>query len=103
MPILRGRDADADDEEKSKSDLRLKQLSEIVNKFIIRRTNDILAKYLPCKYEHVIFIKLTPFLWEVYKVFVSRCGLNIVDLGDPEVMNDITANNDETPLRASGF
>ena len=102
MPILRGRDADADEEEKSKGDWRLKQLSEIVNKFIIRRTNDILAKYLPCKYEHVIFVKLTPFQEDVYKEYVSYSGLNNVELGDPEALNSKTATNGETPLRAIG-
>ncbi|KAL6932408.1 hypothetical protein ACO0OL_003886 [Hanseniaspora opuntiae] len=102
MPILRGRDADADEEEKNKSDLRLKQLSDIVNKFIIRRTNDILAKYLPCKYEHVIFVKLTPFQEDVYQKYVSDCGLNNVELDNPEALNMKTSTNGETPLKAIG-
>lgn len=71
LPILRGRDADATDKEISVGEQRLQQLSNIVSKFIIRRTNDILSKYLPCKYEHVIFVNLSPFQRSVYQHFVK--------------------------------
>jgi len=43
--ILRGRDADASDKEKTESEAKLKELSALVSKFIIRRTNDLLSKY----------------------------------------------------------
>lgn len=43
--ILRGRDADATDKDKLESDATLKELGTLVNKFIIRRTNDLLSKY----------------------------------------------------------
>ena len=43
--ILRGRDADASEKEKDESDVKLKELGGLVNRFIIRRTNDILSKY----------------------------------------------------------
>lgn len=43
--ILRGRDADATEKEKEESDAKLKELGGQVNKFIIRRTNDLLSKY----------------------------------------------------------
>ena len=46
--ILRGRDADASDKEKQESDAKLKELGNLVNRFIIRRTNDILSKYREC-------------------------------------------------------
>ncbi|CUS22675.1 LAQU0S06e03444g1_1 [Lachancea quebecensis] len=67
LPILRGRDADATDEDVKKGDERLQALSTIVSKFIIRRTNDILSKYLPCKYEHVIFVNLKPLQRSLYE------------------------------------
>jgi DNA repair and recombination RAD54-like protein len=45
--ILRGRDADASDADRQLGDERLQELTGIANRFIIRRTNDILSKY--CK------------------------------------------------------
>ncbi|KLU84539.1 DNA repair protein rhp54 [Magnaporthiopsis poae ATCC 64411] len=71
IAILRGRDADASESERAKGDERLKELLEIVNKFIIRRTNDILSKYLPVKYEHVVFCNLAPFQLDLYNLFIT--------------------------------
>lgn len=45
MPILRGRDAMASDAQRETSEAKLKELGQKVNKFIIRRTNDLLSKY----------------------------------------------------------
>lgn len=45
LKILRGRDADATEKDKLESDAKLKELGGLVNKFIIRRTNDLLSKY----------------------------------------------------------
>lgn len=45
LPILRGRDAEATEQEQATSNQKLVELSNLVSKFIIRRTNDILSKY----------------------------------------------------------
>lgn len=71
IPILRGRDADATDADRQKGDECLSELLKIVNKFIIRRTNDILSKYLPVKYEHVVFCNLAPFQLDLYNYFIK--------------------------------
>ncbi|KAL2364552.1 DNA repair protein rhp54 [Blastomyces dermatitidis] len=71
MPILRGRDADATDEDRKKGDESVTELLNVVNKFIIRRTNDILSKYLPVKYEHVVFCGLAPFQTDLYNHFIQ--------------------------------
>ncbi|KAK3934386.1 DNA repair protein rhp54 [Diplogelasinospora grovesii] len=71
IPILRGRDADASDAERKRGDECLAELLAIVNKFIIRRTNDILSKYLPIKYEHVVFCNLAPFQLDLYNYFIK--------------------------------
>ncbi len=71
LPILRGRDAAGSDSDKQKSDEALKELAKLVDKFIIRRTNDILSKYLPRKYEHVVFCNLAPFQLGLYNHFIT--------------------------------
>jgi len=71
IPILRGRDADASEADRKRGDECLAELLGIVNKFIIRRTNDILSKYLPVKYEHVVFCNLSPFQLKLYNYFVA--------------------------------
>ncbi|KAG5518106.1 hypothetical protein PMAC_003292 [Pneumocystis sp. 'macacae'] len=76
LPILKGRDALGTNKDREISDQKLEELSTIVNKFIIRRTNDILSKYLPVKYEHVVFCNLSPFQKDLYKNFVSSREVN---------------------------
>lgn len=71
LPILRGRDADASEVDRQKGDASTAELLSIVNRFIIRRTNDILSKYLPVKYEHVVFCNLAPFQLDLYKYFIT--------------------------------
>jgi len=71
LPILKGRDAAGSDADRAKGDERLKELLTLVNKFIIRRTNDILSKYLPVKYEHVVFCNLAPFQKDLYNHFIQ--------------------------------
>lgn len=93
IPILKSRDADATDDDVRRGQERLSQLSYVVSKFIIRRTNDILAKYLPCKYEHVIFVNLTPFQNELYRKSIrSR-----------DVTKLVKGVGGTQPLKAIGF
>ena len=53
-PILKGRDADASSEEVTRGQEKLKEMDDIVSRTIIRRTQALLSKYLPVKYEQVI-------------------------------------------------
>lgn len=69
--ILKGRDSDASESERATGDRKLAELSQLVNKFIIRRTNDILSKYLPVKYEHVVFVGLSPMQHALYTHFIT--------------------------------
>lgn len=69
--ILRGRDADATESDIQKGDECLKELSQLVSKFIIRRANDLLSKYLPIKYEHVVFCDLAPLQKNLYNHFIT--------------------------------
>ncbi|KAL1595210.1 DNA-dependent ATPase protein rad54 [Paraconiothyrium brasiliense] len=91
-PILRGRDADATDDDRKKGDERLAELLGLVNKFIIRRTNDILSKYLPVKYEHVVFCNLAPFQKDLYNHFIAS----------PEIRSLLRGKGSQ-PLKAIGM
>ncbi|OAA49508.1 recombinational repair protein [Metarhizium rileyi] len=71
IPILRGRDADASESDRQRGDECTAELLGVVNKFLIRRTNDILSKYLPVKYEHVVFCNVSPFQENLYNYFIT--------------------------------
>ncbi|KAJ1940954.1 DNA-dependent ATPase protein rad54, partial [Linderina macrospora] len=71
LPILRGRDALATDSEQKRGDEMLSELNAIASKVIIRRTNDLLSKYLPVKYEHVLFCPLTELQTDLYELFLK--------------------------------
>lgn len=92
IPILRGRDAAGTDADQKKGNERLAELLTLVNKFIIRRTNDILSKYLPVKYEHVVFCGLAPFQKQLYNHFVQS----------PDVKSLLRGKGSQ-PLKAIGM
>ncbi|KAL2089938.1 hypothetical protein ACEWY4_014626 [Coilia grayii] len=72
LPILKGRDADASDKDRAAGEEKLKELISIVNRCLIRRTSDILSKYLPVKIEQVVCCRLTPLQSELYKRFLRQ-------------------------------
>lgn len=69
--ILRGQNTDSTDFEKEKAALKTNELIGVVNQCIIRRTNQILTKYLPVKFEMVICSTMTEIQLELYKNFVN--------------------------------
>lgn len=92
LDILRGRDADASDQQVEKAQQKLQELSAVVSPLIIRRTNDILTKYLPVKYEHVVFCKLSPFQNDLYNFFIKS----------PEIRRLLRGTGSQ-PLKAIGL
>ncbi|PYI30279.1 hypothetical protein BP00DRAFT_487539 [Aspergillus indologenus CBS 114.80] len=92
LPILRGRDAAGSEEDRKKGDERLAELSGIVNKFIIRRTNELLSKYLPVKYEHVVFCNMSQFQLDLYNHFIQS----------PEIKSLLRGKGSQ-PLKAIGL
>ena len=92
LPILRGRDAAGTEADQQKGNERLAELLALVNKFIIRRTNDILSKYLPIKYEHVVFCNLAPFQLDLYNHFIQS----------PEIKSLLRGKGSQ-PLKAIGM
>ncbi|KAK7020538.1 DNA repair protein rhp54 [Favolaschia claudopus] len=87
--IIRGRDSDASDAIKAESEKKLKELGGLVTKFIIRRTNDLLSKYLPVKYEQVVFCKLSDLQLQLYRFFIKS----------PEIQA-LLRGKDSQPLKA---
>lgn len=79
--ILRGQDAGSTDKEREKATERLTTLTNIVNQCLIRRTNQILTKYLPVKFEMVICVKLSELQMELYKNFLKSDSLKKNVLG----------------------
>lgn len=69
--ILRGQDAGSTDKEREKSTERLTVLTNIVNQCLIRRTNQILTKYLPIKFEMVICVQMSDLQTQLYKNFIG--------------------------------
>ncbi|XP_073420051.1 DNA repair and recombination protein RAD54-like isoform X2 [Dendrobates tinctorius] len=72
IPILKGRDADASPADRERGEEKLKELISLVNRCLIRRTSDILSKYLPVKIEQVICCRLTPLQLELYRGFLKQ-------------------------------
>lgn len=104
---MRGRDADATEKDKEKCQEKLQEMSKLVTKFIIRRTNDLLSKYrtcsqmsmickphvlcitVPVKYEQVVFCGLSDFQLSLYRLFISS----------PEI-KALLRGKDSQPLKA---
>ncbi|CAL4145444.1 unnamed protein product [Meganyctiphanes norvegica] len=75
LPILRSRDSEASDKDHQIGKEKLEELIGIVSRCIIRRTNDILSKYLPQKTEHVICCPLTDMQRDMYLRFINSSAV----------------------------
>jgi len=70
-PILAGREPDASDTEAALGAERSAELSAIVNKFILRRTNALLSAHLPPKVVELVCCRMTPLQYQLYCHFVQ--------------------------------
>ncbi|XP_031619056.1 DNA repair and recombination protein RAD54-like [Contarinia nasturtii] len=97
--ILRGHDANCTDKEREKAAAKVTELTNIVNQCLIRRTNQILTKYLPVKFEMVICVKLSKVQTDIYRSFLqSECVRKTV-LGKDKSPNALTALANITNLK----
>ena len=91
-PILAAREPWAMDEQKSLAEKALTELSNIVNQFILRRTNSLLSKHLPPKLVQVVCVKMTPLQTKLYAHFLESKALSLVMSGkNSGVLSSITA------------
>lgn len=70
-PISKGRDADASDYQVELGQERQKMMIVNVERCLIRRTAELLSKYLPLKYELVVCCKLEPAQKAIYEFFTK--------------------------------
>lgn len=70
-PILRGREPDATEKQKERAAERQEEMSNIVNEFILRRTNTLNAKHLPPKLVQVVCCNLTDVQKDMYQHLVN--------------------------------
>ncbi|QQK42142.1 DsDNA-dependent ATPase (Rad54b), putative [Penicillium digitatum] len=110
-PIVRSRQPEATRKEIEKGESRGEELRELTSKFMLRRTADILAKYLPPKTEYVLFCKPTRPQANIYKavltspIFQTAMGnaesaLQLITIlkklsNSPSLLT--AKNNDDTP------
>lgn len=70
-PIIRSRQPEASESELEKGEARWKELVSLTSRFMIRRTAEVLSKYLPPKTEHIVFCKPTKAQAEAYRTILS--------------------------------
>lgn len=70
-PIVRSRQPEATKKDIEKGESRNEELRELTSKFILRRTADVLAKYLPPKSEYVLFCKPTRKQASIYQAVLA--------------------------------
>ncbi|KAE8351264.1 SNF2 family N-terminal domain-containing protein [Aspergillus coremiiformis] len=66
-PIVRSRQPEATKKDIEKGEARNEELRELTSQFMLRRTADILADYLPPKSEYVLFCDPTPTQANIYQ------------------------------------
>ncbi|KAI8921587.1 P-loop containing nucleoside triphosphate hydrolase protein [Entophlyctis helioformis] len=84
-PILRGRAPDCDAQESTLSNERMQELVNLTKSFVLRRTADINAQYLPDKTEVVLFCRMTPTQTGLYQSLIESPDVTASLSGTPAV------------------
>ncbi|XP_060534164.1 DNA repair and recombination protein RAD54-like [Cylas formicarius] len=83
--ILKGQDSMATVEERKRAIERIQELTNIVNKCLIRRTSALLTKYLPVKFEMIVVCQLTPYQKQLYLNYINSEAVKRTVLGNADV------------------
>ncbi|NWQ74407.1 RA54B protein, partial [Columbina picui] len=70
-PIVRSREPSATEEEKELGEKRAAELTRLTGLFILRRTQEVINKFLPPKEESIIFCQPTALQLELYRKLLS--------------------------------
>jgi DNA repair and recombination protein RAD54B len=84
VPIMRSRQPDASESELEKGEARWKELVSLTSQFMIRRTAEVLSKYLPPKTEHIVFCRPTKGQAEAYRAILDSPTFRIA-LGSTDI------------------
>lgn len=93
-PILIGREPDATESEIKKSNIRSTELSNIVNLFILRRTNSLLAKHLPPKLTQIVCVAMSTKQEKMYEHLIKSKSIKALyksEKNDAETLASINA------------
>jgi DNA repair and recombination RAD54-like protein len=91
-PILTGREPTATDQEKAAGDAASAELSTTVNRFILRRTNTLLTKFLPPKCVQIVSVRCSPLQRTLYNHFLASKTVSALLAGKQTgVLASITA------------
>ncbi|XP_061073541.1 DNA repair and recombination protein RAD54B isoform X2 [Conger conger] len=71
-PILRSRQPSATEEERRLGEERAAELGRLTGLFILRRTQEIISRYLPAKQEWTVFCRPAPLQLELYRRLLSH-------------------------------
>ncbi|KAM0791915.1 hypothetical protein ACM66B_004169 [Microbotryomycetes sp. NB124-2] len=78
--ILRSRDPNCPASEKAVGQQRSEQLNRIAQTFMIRRTSDTIAQYLPPKLEYCVFVTPTQLQVELYEtILTGKTAKDVLD------------------------
>ncbi|PCH43504.1 hypothetical protein WOLCODRAFT_164492 [Wolfiporia cocos MD-104 SS10] len=75
-PILKSRAPECSSKETELGEARSAQLTAIARSFVLRRDATILKKYLPPKYEYVVFVTPTPLQLSIFNKILSADKLD---------------------------
>ncbi|XP_077432502.1 DNA repair and recombination protein RAD54B isoform X2 [Vanacampus margaritifer] len=71
-PILRSRQPSCSEEDKALGDERASELSRLTGMFILRRTQEIINRYLPPRLDWTLFCRPSPLQQDVYRHLLSH-------------------------------
>ncbi|XP_063905867.1 DNA repair and recombination protein RAD54-like [Zophobas morio] len=97
--ILRGQDSTATDLERKRALDCLQELSNLVNRCLIRRTSSLLTKYLPVKFEMIVVCQLTPLQRQLYLNYINSESVRKTVCDNVEVKASLSSLASITTLK----
>ncbi|KAM9308426.1 DNA repair and recombination protein RAD54B [Gastrophryne carolinensis] len=70
-PILLSREPSANKEEKTLGEERASELARLTSLFVLRRTQEVINKFLPPKIENIVFCRPSTFQLDVYRKLIG--------------------------------